>query len=315
MKVGNWINNVKDQPMDTTPSGSATVTPAADTLPVRLFAPPGHFYSPIVNPAELGDIQLADAKIEFHEIAGIKIDSAAMIRLWNDAREFLKECPFPENQTDEHRYYFKNNYYSFGDAIALYMILRSFKPRRLVEVGSGFSSACALDTIDAFSPHEVSLVFIEPYADRLEALLRNQDQTRVAIVKKPVQQVDLSVFEVLGENDILFIDSTHVSKTGSDVNHLFFNVLPRLKPGVLVHIHDIFFPFEYGSGWVKGDNRSWNEAYLLKAFLMYNSMFEIVFFNDYFRRYHRDLIEETCPNFLKNAGGAIWLRRRAESQQ
>jgi hypothetical protein len=119
-----------------------------------------------------------------------------------------------------------------------------------------------------------------------------------------------STFDDLSAGDILFIDSTHIVKTGSDVCCELFEILPRLPAGVLVHFHDIFWPFEYGEDWVLNENRSWNEIYALRAFLTYNSQFEIIFFNDFFRQFRRDLIAQTYPKFLNNTGGAIWLRRR-----
>jgi len=117
------------------------------------------------------------------------------------------------------------------------------------------------------------------------------------------------VFEQLDENDIFFLDSSHVSKTGSDVNYLIFEILPALKPGVLVHIHDILYPFEYPEEWVLKERRSWNESYLLRAFLQYNSAFEIVYWNNFvWHRMHEEL-GGLMPLCLENEGGSIWLRR------
>lgn len=312
MSVAHWVHRVIGNAAGQ--AGVAMVDAASlpdeQDPPVRLFVPPGHFYSPIVNPAEIDKTALAASAAEMPGVAAIDIDSSAMLQLWNSSREILKECSFPDNAVDGKRYYFENEFYSFGDAITLYMMLRTYKPRRIVEVGSGFSSACTLDTIDEHFKHDVSLAFIEPNSYRLKELLRQQDFARTTIIEKPVQQVDLGLFDALTENDVLFIDSTHVSKTGSDVNHIIFNILPRLNAGVLVHFHDIFFPFEYPSVWAIEQNRSWNEAYLLKAFLMYNPAFQVLFFNDYFARKHGAAIQELCPAFLRNAGGAIWLRKR-----
>ena len=120
--------------------------------------------------------------------------------------------------------------------------------------------------------------------------------------------MDLSVFDALSANDILFVDSTHVSKTGSDVNHLFFEILPRLASGVLVHLHDIFFPFEYPQDWVLG-GRSWNEIYMLRAFLQYNNAFRIVFMNTFLEHFHESRFADRMPLCLKNRGGSIWLCR------
>ena len=116
------------------------------------------------------------------------------------------------------------------------------------------------------------------------------------------------MFAQLQENDILFIDSTHVSKLNSDVNRIIFNILPALKKGVLIHFHDIFWPFEYPKTWVK-EGRAWNEAYLLRAFLEYNTDFEILFFSHYTHLFNREWIAANMPLFLNNLGGNIWLRK------
>jgi hypothetical protein len=98
-------------------------------------------------------------------------------------------------------------------------------------------------------------------------------------------------------------------KTASDVCYELFDILPHLAEGVLIHFHDMFWPFEYPASWVLDENRSWNELYGLRAFLMYNQEFEIIFFNDYFLRFEHDMIQEAYPTFLKNPGGSLWLRK------
>jgi hypothetical protein len=119
----------------------------------------------------------------------------------------------------------------------------------------------------------------------------------------------VELFQQLQCGDFLFIDSTHIVRTGSDVCFELFEILPRLAPGVIVHFHDIFWPFEYSRDWVVDENRSWNELYALRAFLTDNRNWGIMFFNDYFAKLERPLIENTFPTFLRNAGGALWMQR------
>ena len=107
---------------------------------------------------------------------------------------------------------------------------------------------------------------------------------------------------------ILFIDSTHVSKIGSDVNSLLFDILPKLNRGVYVHFHDVFYPFEYPQEWVY-QGLAWNEAYILRAFLQHNDAFKIVFFNTYLELFYREKFENSMPLCLKNPGGSIWLTK------
>jgi len=121
----------------------------------------------------------------------------------------------------------------------------------------------------------------------------------------------VTIYDELEAGDILFIDSTHVLRTGSDVVFELFEILPRLAKGVIVHFHDMFWPFEYPRSWAVEENRSWNELYAVRAFLINNDAWRVLFFNDYMRLFERDLIQRTYPNFLKNSGGALWLEKTA----
>jgi hypothetical protein len=271
------------------------------------FVAPGHFYSPIV------DVERVRARYGQQQpnVApeAIRIDASAMLALWYDLLPFLKDIPFPNEADPSSRYYFHNPAFGLGDGSILHAMLRLFRPKRLVEVGSGYSSACSIETIDRYLDGDVDVSFVEPYPALLRKLLGEDRVARCTVHATGVQDTDMSVFKALEWGDILFIDSTHVMKTGSDVCHELFEVLPALKPGVLVHFHDIFWPFEYGSKWIIEDNRSWNEIYGLRAFLMYNEAFEIVFFNDWFARNRSDVIMSDYPVMLNNSGGSIWIRK------
>jgi hypothetical protein len=148
------------------------------------------------------------------------------------------------------RYKLSNDYYFFADGIVLYSMIRHFKPSSIIEIGSGFSSALMLDMNDLFPAAPIQLNFVEPYPERLNALLRDTDRLKANVIEKVVQEVDSSFFERLKKNDILFVDSSHIAKTGSDLNYILFEILPVLKPGVLIHFHDIFYPSEYPRDWV-----------------------------------------------------------------
>jgi len=165
-----------------------------------------------------------------------------------------------------------------------------------------------LDTIDLHLDGRVACTFIEPYADRLRSLLEPGDLERVTILEQRVQDVNLDPFLKLNRNDILFIDSSHVVKVGSDVNYLLGEVLPRLHEGVYIHFHDIFYPFEYPEVWL-AEGRVWSEAYALRAFLAFNHTFEIVLFNTYLEHFHREIFKREMPLCLKDEGGSIWLQK------
>ena len=277
-------------------------------MEVKLFVPPGHFHSPVPDPAE-ADKQLSrQAGPPPAAVTGIAMDIAAMHRLWDVLACGMADCDYTEKKSPSRRFYYENDFYSYGDALVFRSMLKHFAPRRLVEIGSGFSSAVALDTRDAFGVAP-EMTFIEPHPERLRSLLREGDEVRTHVLVSQVQDVDLAVFDTLQANDILFVDSSHVVKTGSDLHHILFEVMPRLAPGVILHFHDIFWPFEYPAAWAVDQLRGWNEIYMLRAFLTSNPGFEILFFNDYYAKLYATSVVATAPLMVRNPGGGLWLKK------
>jgi len=272
------------------------------------FAPPGHFYSPIPSLDEVRDDEQRIFKFPSEGPAGIELDSGKQLKLLESMLGFYDELPFTAEKQDGLRYYYDNPAFGHFDAILLYCMIRHLRPGRMIEVGSGFSSALILDTNERFLDGSMDLTFIEPHPELLCSLLKEPDRARVRIIPSRLQEVDLEEFDVLAENDILFIDSTHVSKVGSDVNRIIFDILPRLSKGVYVHFHDIMYPFEYPMQWVY-EGRAWNEAYILRAFLQFNREFTPVLMNTYLHRVHEGFLKEHMPLCLENIGGSLWLRR------
>ena len=274
----------------------------------KLFVPPGHFYSPIVDVAELLDREaggypreLADSVINFRDSEQVAL-----------AQKFATLHPLISMVKDKHpdfRYHYINSAYGAGDAFVLAAMMMTLRPARIIEVGSGYSSAMMLDINEKHLAWGCEQTFVEPYPALLESLISADDRSRVNIIASPVQNVPLEIYDKLQENDILFIDNTHIVKTGSDVLHHFEKVLPRLRSGVIIHIHDIFDGFEYPREWIFEDNRSWNELYYVRAFLTHNGKYEVLFFNDYMAKRHADLMVALTPNFMLNGGGSIWLRK------
>lgn len=279
--------------------------PPPDAMAGRLFVPPGHFYSPIPDPAEAG-ARLARKMPD--ALPDITIDRAAMEHLWVNLTGHMAGCDFPERAAPAHRYYFENDFFSYADALVLHAMLRWLRPARVMEVGSGFSSAAMLDTRERHGAPG-RLTCIDPAPERLRGLLRDGDASQCEVLARKVQDVDTGLFASLTRGDMLFIDSAHVLKTGNDLHHVLFEILPVLAPGVVVHFHDVFWPFEYPADWVLGEQRAWNEAYALRAFLAGNAMFEILFFNDYFARLQREAMLAAHPFIGRNTGGSLWLRK------
>ena len=274
------------------------------------FVPPGHFYSAV---PPLTDIRARASRIfdrNCRTVAGVDLREADQLALLERFAEYYCDQPFTATRHEDRRYFFENETYSYSDALFLHCMLRHVRPKRVIEVGSGYSSAATLDTCELFLGNEVDCTFIEPYTDLLRSVLKPRDTERINTIEKPLQDVPVSLFEGLTANDILFIDSTHVSRVGSDVNYLFFEVLPALRSGVVIHFHDVFWPFEYPESWIE-EGRQWQEDYVLRAFLEFNEAFEIVVFNAFLETFHSDWFEKYMPLCLKNLGGSIWLRRCA----
>lgn len=272
--------------------------------------PAGHYYSPIVDVEEIrkreAEIWKADEK---DQIPGIELNTEAQISLVRSFSKTYAELPFSPSKQPSAKYYYENGFYSYNDGIILYSMIRHYQPRRIIEVGSGFTSALMLDTNGLFFGNRIMLTFIEPYPDRLNSLISEADKSSVTLYQQNVQEVPAEVFAALEAGDILFIDSSHVAKTGSDVNHLLFQILPLLNSGVLVHFHDITYPFEYPKKYVF-DGHNWNENYFLRAFLMYNTSFEIRLFSDYLHRFHREAFSE-MPLCYKDTGGNMWIAKKS----
>ena len=208
------------------------------------------------------------------ELSGIESNREAQIALWKSWQPMFAD-PHPGTMSGC-RYKPTNNQFGPGDALVLACMLRHLKPARVIEAGSGYSSAVALDTAEYWLA-DTQFTFVDPHPRRLLSLLKPADHGKLEILRSKIQDVDPVRFEQLESGDVLFIDSTHIVKTASDVVWELFQILPRLNSDVFIHFLDVFWPFEYPSAWVVGNNRSWKEIYALRAFLSYNNAFEIVF--------------------------------------
>src|SRR5581483_4146780 len=184
------------------------------------FVPPGHFYSPIPS---LDEVRRDEARIfgpPPRMPKGIAMREAEQVKLLADFLPFYETLPFNAQKTEGLRYYFENPFFGYMDAIMLHCMIRHLKPKRIVEIGSGFSSCVTLDTNELFFGNSIETTFIEPYPERLRSLVKEGD--RIAIIERRLQDAGMEVFAALEPNDILFVDSTHVSKIDSDVNCIFF---------------------------------------------------------------------------------------------
>ena len=272
------------------------------------FFPPGHFYSPLPSREETAE---AFARGGFGPpFPGIELNEAGQLERLERFAGWYAEQPFPESPVPGRRFHLANPSYGHFDAIMLYAMLREARPRRIIEVGSGFSSAAMLDLNDRVLGGSVEFTFIDPDMRRLRPLLREGDAGRVTLIERRVQEVPLEAFAALGAGDVLFIDSSHVSKIGSDVNRLYFDVLPALAPGVLIHIHDVAGNLEYPREWLD-EGRAWNEQYLLRAFLMHNAAYRVELFTGWLFNTRHAWFRERMPLCARGGGGQLWLRKLA----
>jgi hypothetical protein len=266
----------------------------------------GHFYSPLINNR---DLLLDKERVWPSEPSAPGIDfneKSHRILLESVFPALLKEFDYPQSQADSvDGYFWDNGQFGLRDAQVLFAMLRHFKPSRMIEIGSGFSSLLTADVNCRYLAKGLSFTCVEPYP---RPFLTAGVSGITQLVPSRVEHTPLDLFDDLESGDILFVDSSHVAKTGSDVNHIYFQILPRLKPGVIIHIHDIFLPQDYPQEWVLSEGRCWNEQYVVHALLMLTDSFEFLFgcrnaalrFPDLVRRAMGDPSVE---------GASIWIRK------
>lgn len=275
---------------------------------------PVHYYSPVPDTRELKP-ELWQTQ---SQMVGVQIDeekAKALLREFSSlyGKEFNA---FPAEASPDRKHYYRNNpAFQLPDAAMLHSFIRKLRPKRMIEIGSGNSTLVAVAALQANRrddpSYQCDFTAIEPYPpEYLEGI-----EGSPKILRSFLQDVPLTLFESLGTDDILFIDSTHVLRTGSDVQREYLEILPRIRPGVVVHIHDIFLPAEYPRDWIMKSRFFWNEQYLLQAFLAFNRQFEVIWpahlmflkypeeFKAAFQNYAPDKVDPTT------APASWWMRR------
>lgn len=283
---------------------------------IKTRFPAGHFYSPIVDPAAIEPYYRRSLASTLSDLRGIDINVAGMSAFWDTHSEVICSSAFPFDARPTHRFRINGAPFPWGDAVMLRAMIAAHRPRRIIEIGSGFSTACMLDAVDEFRLDGFRLTCIEPYPDSVRSLLWPQDHARVRIIQSPVQQVPVDVFRELEAGDFLFVDSTHILNTGSDVHYELFDILPALAPGVIIHFHDCPFPFEYGPKWVLEYNHSWNEIYALRAFLTDNRCYRVAYWSTLLHhldsgRFGSKFPQSATHPYMRDPGSSIWLEKIA----
>jgi hypothetical protein len=276
---------------------------------------PVHFYSPIPDIADLERRRIWDVK---SSLAGINFAVEGQLRLLKElARGFSDECAWPLKPTaNPADFYLENSSFSYGCAASTHCMIRRFRPANLIEIGSGMSSRVisrALGLNSAENGSKANYSIVDPYpGDVITAGSLNITE----LVNNKVELLDPSFFDRLQPNDILFIDSGHCARIGGDVNYLFLEILPRLKQGVIIHVHDISLPYEYSKAYSVNETfrQFWTEQYLLQSFLCFNGEYEVLLAMNYLMTDHFELFKASFPHYdpklNPNFSGSFWMRRK-----
>lgn len=239
---------------------------------------------------------------------GIDLNDQKQIHLLKRFSKYYPEFLPPAKETGGKLYHYDNDMFGFNDGFILYAFIRHFHPNQIIEAGSGYSSAVMLETCSEFS-QQTALTFIDPYSKTISDVLnKNATQLKVNLIRQEIQDIDTAYFRKLQANDILFIDTSHVLKVGSDLSTLLFSVIPVLNSGVIIHIHDIWYSWEYPREFLYA-GRAYNEMYFVRSFLQYNHAFEIMFFSSFMERREKLFIRENMPRYSAHTGNSLWLRK------
>ena len=271
------------------------------------FYEPGHFYSPVPSKRDVREYLAKLERQPAHELPAIDFNDQVQLDLLDALQPYYGRIPFQAQPSEGLLYHFDNPNYPHADGMILFCMLNHLRPRRLIEIGSGYSTCAILDTNRLFLNSQMQITSIEPHPELLRSLIAKSNEA-LTIIESKLQDAQIEVFDQLERGDILFVDSSHISKVGSDVNYVIFEVLPRLKTGVIIQIHDIYFGFEYPGVWLC-EGRAWNEAYLLRAFLEYNERFRILLFMSYLQNVYEPWFREHMPETLVNKGGCFWMEK------
>jgi hypothetical protein len=272
-------------------------------LNIGVFPILDHYYEPLFNMNRLKHSLRDNRPLE-----GIQFnipEQLILLKSFNYNPEIIEIAKLPESEMN---YSFSNDTYLSGDSDYLYNIIRYSKPKRIIEIGSGHSTLMAQHALSKnyleSTKNKCDHICIEPFENKwLENL-------PVKVVRKLVEECDLDLFKSLGENDILFIDSSHIIRPQGDVLFEYLRILPALNKGVIVHIHDIFSPKDYLDQWYINGTLFWNEQYILEAFLTMNESYKVIGALNYLKHNNYNELLEKCPMLsVDREPGSFWIKK------
>lgn len=276
-----------------------------------LHITPDSYYSPIPNTHSLQRLDFEEKLFDLGIDLSIVSYRTFAEKVVSSYRAEYDLFPAEPNGIECH--YFRNNPMLTGaDAAIYYTMIRSQMPKKIIEIGSGYSTLVATQAVnrnaESHPSYNCRLIAIEPYPGDV---LTHGGSEMVQLIRKPVQKVPLSQFRELREGDILFIDSSHVAKIGSDVLQEVFRILPQLAPGVLIHFHDIFLPYDYNSNYLQDHLYFWNENYVVGAFLMFNPSFRVVWPAQLMHRDYPSVMKSTFSWYDAESDNptSFWIQR------
>lgn len=246
-----------------------------------------HYYEPLVLPSG----HLVQPLDDIRDLPGLDMDLGAQVALLASF-DFESELDVLGQPGNARGVTLDNDSYRAGDVELLYSMIRHLRPRNVIEVGSGFSTrivATALDRNVQDEGPRSRHICIEPFRSDAARNLGAEVQAQ------RVEEIDMALFDILGPGDVLFIDSSHVVRPQGDVLHLYQRVLPRLREGVVVHVHDIFTPRDYPEAWVVGQRRLWNEQYLLEAMLAWSPRYRVLLAANNLHHERSESLRAACP--------------------
>ncbi len=270
---------------------------------IGIFPLTKHYYEP--------QFDNASPRIPYsrdRELSGINWNVAGQLAQIEKLKFHEELKSLNTEKPDDYGFYVDNDAFKSGDAEYWYQIIRALKPKKIIEIGSGYSTLLAIKAIEKNRSedhkHQCKLTCIEPYE------MPWLEKEAVEVIRQPVEHLETSFFSSLGANDILFIDSSHIIRPQGDVLYEYLELLPTLSPGVVVHIHDIFSPRNYLESWLVDDIKFWNEQYLLEAFLTNNDSWEIIGSLNFLHHHHYDSLKSIAP-FLKpsHEPGSFYIRK------
>jgi predicted O-methyltransferase YrrM len=265
-----------------------------------------HYFEPVPDTRNLSDELWRNHSALVGVAIPLKEEQQRFLDSLSAFRDEYEALPRTRSEANGNLFYLENRSFESVDGEVYYAMIRSRKPAQVIEVGGGFSTYLAAQAM--IKNGTGNLTAIDPHPN---AILRKGFGGLSRVLAVPIQDVPLGVFEGLTAGDFLFIDSSHIVSIGSDVLYEILEVLPRLKPGVIVHIHDVFLPSHYPKNRVLGKKEFWNEQYLVQAFLEFNSAYQILFAASYMHLKHPEVLAGVFSSYNRDSRwpGSLWLQR------